>query len=109
MDGSFATSLLRRSPGSPEGAILMPGLPQDRTRSRRNRHWERHGLSLISFHRILIAFAILFCAGYGVWELSAFVQGAGTESLLISGLFFVFTAGLAYYLWRLSFFLGTEE
>lgn len=66
-------------------------------------------MSLISFHRILIAFAILFCAGYGAWELSAFAKGAGTGSLVISGLFFVFTAGLAYYLWRLNFFLGSEK
>jgi hypothetical protein len=73
------------------------------------RHLEKHGLSLISFHRIIIAFAILFCAGYGAWELSRFVKGAGTGSLVISGLFFVFTAALAYYLWRLKFFLGSEK
>jgi hypothetical protein len=68
-----------------------------------------HSLSLISFHRILIAFAILFCAGYGGYELLAFTSGGGTGTLLISGLFFVFAAGLAYYLWRLNFFLGSEK
>ena len=71
-------------------------------------HTEKHGLSLISFHRILIAFAILFCAGYGVYELSAFAKGGGNGSLAISGLFFIFTAGLTYYLWRLKHFLGIE-
>ena len=73
------------------------------------RQTEKHGLSLISFHRILIAFAILFCAGYGLYELSAFAKGAGNGSLAISGLFFVFTAALTYYLWRLKHFLGVEE
>ena len=73
------------------------------------RHTEKHGLSLISFHRILIAFAILFCAGYGLYELSAFAKGAGNGSLAISGLFFVFTAALTYYLRRLKHFLGGEE
>jgi hypothetical protein len=51
----------------------------------------------------------LFCAGYGVYELSAFTKGGGNGSLAISGLFFVFTAGLSYYLWCLKRFLGIEE
>ena len=72
-------------------------------------HMERHGLSLISFHRILIAVAILFCAGYGVYELSAFARNGETGSLLISGFFFVVTAGLTYYLRHLKRFLGVEE
>ena len=66
-------------------------------------------MSLISFHRILIAAAILFCAGYGVYELSAFSESGETASLFISGFFFVVTAGLAYYLWHLKRFLGVEE
>ena len=70
---------------------------------------ETHGLSLISFHRILIAVAILFCAGYGVYELSAFARNGETGSLLISGFFFVVTAGLTYYLRHLKRFLGVED
>ena len=66
-------------------------------------------MSLISFHRILIVAAILFCAGYGVYELSAFTKGAGNGSLVISGFFFVCTVGLSYYLWHLKRFLGVEE
>ncbi len=66
-------------------------------------------MSLISFHRILIVAAILFCAGYGVYELAAFTRGGENGSLAISGLFFVFTAGLTYYFWHLKRFLGIEE
>lgn len=66
-------------------------------------------MSLINFHRILIAVAILFCAGYGAYELPAFAKGEGEGSLVISGVFFVFAAGLSYYLWRLKYFLGVEE
>ena len=75
---------------------------------RATRYMEMHGLSLISFHRILIAVAILFCAGYGVYELSAFARNGETGSLLISGFFFVVTAGLTYYLRHLKRFLGVE-
>ena len=73
------------------------------------RHTETLGLSLISFHRILIAVAILFCAGYGAFELVAFSRGGGNGALVISGVFFLFTALLAYYLWRLKRFLGVDE
>lgn len=66
-------------------------------------------MSLINFHRVLIAAAILFCAGYGGWELLAFARGGGNGSLVISGVFFVFTAALSFYLWRLKRILGIEE
>lgn len=66
-------------------------------------------MSLISFHRILIVVAILFCAGYGGWELLAFTRGGGNGSLVISGVFFVFAAALSFYLWRLKRILGIEE
>jgi hypothetical protein len=83
---------------------LNPG-----TNFRAIRHMETHGLSLISFHRILIAVAILFCAGYGVYELSEFSRNGETGSLLISGFFFVVMAGLTYYLRYLKRFLGVED
>lgn len=70
---------------------------------------EYRRLSLISFHRILIAAAILFCAGYGGYELSAFAKDGGTGSLAISGFFFVCTGGLIYYLWHLNNILGVDE
>ena len=66
-------------------------------------------MSLISFHRILIAVAILFCAGYGVYELSAFTESGETGSLFISGFFFVCAVALAYYLWHLKRILGVDE
>ena len=66
-------------------------------------------MSLINFHRVLIVFAILFCGGYGGYELMAFVRDGGNTSLVLSGFFFVCTAGLTYYLWRLKHFLGVEE
>ena len=80
-----------------------------RTDFRAARYMEMHGLSLISFHRILIAVAILFCAGYGVYELSAFARSGETGSLFISGFFIVVTAGLIYYLWHLKRLLGVED
>ena len=66
-------------------------------------------MSLVSFHRILIAVAILFCAGYGAYEFLAFTRGGGNGPLALSGVFFVFAAALSYYLWRLKRFLGIEE
>ncbi len=36
---------------------------------------------MIGFHRFLIATAIFFCAGLGVWMLSAFGGLAGVESI----------------------------
>jgi hypothetical protein len=66
-------------------------------------------LSLINFHRVLIVTAILFCAGYGAYELLGFTRGGGSGSLVIAGVFFVFAAGLSYYLRHLKRILGVEE
>ena len=66
-------------------------------------------MSLINFHRVLIVAAILFCAGYGAYELSGIASEAGRGSVVISGFFFVCAVGLSYYLWRLKQILGVEE
>jgi hypothetical protein len=66
-------------------------------------------MSLINFHRVLIAAAILFCAGYACWELLAFTRSGGNGSLVISGVFFVLAAALSFYLWRLKRILGIED
>ena len=66
-------------------------------------------MSLINFHRVLIAAAILFCGGYGVYELSAFNEDGETLSLLMSGFFLACTVGLSYYLWHLKRILGVDE
>ena len=66
-------------------------------------------MSLINFHRILIAVAILFCAGYGAFELVAFTGSGGEDgSLVMAGVFFLFAGLLTYYLWRLKRFLGVD-
>jgi hypothetical protein len=66
-------------------------------------------MSLVNFHRILIAIAILFCGAYGVYELVQFTENGETGSLLISGFFLVATVGLAYYLRHLKRILGVDE
>jgi hypothetical protein len=60
---------------------------------------------MIGFHRFLIATAILFCAGLGVWMLSAFWDN-GSVVLLVLGISFGIAAlGLSYYLRNLERFL----
>ncbi len=66
-------------------------------------------MSLISFHKILIATAILFCAGYGGYELVRFSRVGDTGPLMLGGVFLLLAAGLGYYLWRLNHFLGYED
>ncbi len=66
-------------------------------------------MSLIAFHRFLIAAAILFCAGYGGYELVRFVWVSGAGSLVLGAVFLILAATLSYYLWRLNRFLGYED
>ncbi len=66
-------------------------------------------MSIVSFHRILIAVAILFCAGYGGYELVGFSREGGTGALVLGGVFLILAVALSYYLWRLNRFLGYEE
>lgn len=66
-------------------------------------------MSIVAFHRVLIAVAILFCAGYGLYELIGFTRDGGTVSLVMGGVFLILATGLSYYLWRLNHFLGYEE
>jgi membrane protein DedA with SNARE-associated domain len=66
-------------------------------------------LSLINFHRVLISFAILFCGGYGLFELVGFNEDGETISLVISGFFLACAVGLSYYLWHLKRILGVDE
>lgn len=63
-------------------------------------------MSLIAFHRLLIAAAILFCAGFAVWELFAFRRHGEVSALLIALAFAAAGAGLGYYLRHLPRFLG---
>ncbi len=88
---------------SPGTGTTTEGIPGDTATL------ETHGLSLINFHRVLIAVAILFCAGYGVYEFLAFAESGGIGSLMIAGFFLVVAVGLAYYLRHLKRFLGVDE
>jgi hypothetical protein len=66
-------------------------------------------MSLIPFHRGLIAAAIVFCFGYGVWEIVSFTRGGGALSLVMGVVFVALSAVLGYYLARLTHFLGYDS
>lgn len=66
-------------------------------------------MSLIAFHRVLIAVGVLFCGGFAVWELLRFLDGRGWTSLLLALAFAVAAAALGYYLRHLRRFLGLDE
>lgn len=58
-------------------------------------------MSLLPFHRVLIATAIVFCAGFSALELFAYARSGGTLELVL-GLAFAIAAGaLIVYLWHL--------
>lgn len=63
-------------------------------------------MSLVPFHRVLIASAIVFCAGFSALELLAYSRRGGTLELVL-GLAFAAAAGLLIvYLWHLRRILG---
>ena len=65
-------------------------------------------MSLITFHRLLIVTAIVFCFGFAVWELMTWWVGRAPDALVL-GLIFVALGGLlTYYLARLRRFLGHD-
>ena len=61
---------------------------------------------MIPFHRLLIATAILFCAGFAVWSLADYIASQHVGMLVLCFVFTAFAAGLAYYLANLKRFLG---
>ena len=66
-------------------------------------------MSLVPFHRVLIASAIVFCAGFSALELLAYTRGGGTLELVL-GLAFAAAAGLLIvYLWHLRRILGLPK
>ena len=64
-------------------------------------------MSLLPFHRLLIATAIAFCLGFALWLLVH--ERPDTFDVVLAGAFFVAGAGLSYYLFRLRHFLGLEK
>jgi hypothetical protein len=55
-------------------------------------------MDLIPFHRLLIATAIVFCAGFGAWQLVAYARGGGVSDMLVGLLFAALAGGLGVYL-----------
>ncbi len=63
-------------------------------------------MSLIAFHRFLIAAGILFCLGFSGYQLARYADTASGADLLLALIFVTLGLALAYYLSRLAFFLG---
>jgi hypothetical protein len=61
---------------------------------------------VITFHRVLIATAIVFCGGFAVWALAHWVVLQRPGLLALGVVFAAFAAGLSYYLAHLKRFLG---
>lgn len=59
-------------------------------------------MSLVPFHRFLIVTAIVFCAGFAVWEFVAYSRGGGTGALLIGIAFAAAAVLLGIYLAHLK-------
>lgn len=66
-------------------------------------------MSLLQFHRLLIACGILFCLGYAGWEVRALLDGGGFASLGLAMAFGVLAFILSVYLWQLNRWLGYDE
>ena len=60
---------------------------------------------MIYFHRVLIATAIVFCAGFSIRSLLAYRTDGEPLSLILFLSFLVATGALAYYLAHLRRFL----
>lgn len=67
------------------------------------------GSSLVPFHRVLIATAIVFCAGFSWWMFSLGGDGGPLGYRVIGIVFAVFAAGLVVYLWNLGRVLGYDD
>jgi hypothetical protein len=66
-------------------------------------------MSLVSFHRLLIAVAIVFCLGFAGWETRAYLGGGGLRALTSAAVFFVLGLALVVYLARLNRILKLED
>ncbi|HSJ15137.1 MAG TPA: hypothetical protein VK939_12025 [Longimicrobiales bacterium] len=66
-------------------------------------------ISLVAFHRFLIAAAIVFCLGYAGWEIHAWREAGAGGVPALALLFLALGVGLALYLKRLGRFLGYDR
>jgi uncharacterized membrane protein len=71
-------------------------------------HHPERRMSLVSFHKVLITTAILFCAGYAAWEINRY-SNDGSGSLILGVVFGVIAVLLAFYLAHLRRFLGDQK
>jgi len=69
---------------------------------------EENAMSLIHFHRLLIATAIVFCFGFAIWELMTWWVAGASGALALGVTFILLGGGLTYYLARLRYFLGGD-
>ena len=67
------------------------------------------GSSLIPFHRVLIATAIVFCAGFAWWMFSMRGGGGSTPYALLGVIFAILAVVLSIYLWNLRRVLGYRD
>lgn len=63
-------------------------------------------MSLVGFHKVLIATGILFSGGFGGWQIVRFARGGGWPELALGGAFALGAAALSVYLAHLDRFLG---
>ena len=61
---------------------------------------------MIPFHRLLIATAIVFCAGFAVWSAWDYRASPSVGTLAVSVTFAAAAVALSYYLRHLNRFLG---
>ncbi|MBI1966777.1 MAG: hypothetical protein HYS40_02200 [Gemmatimonadetes bacterium] len=61
---------------------------------------------MIPFHRLLIATAIVFCAGFALWAFGRYLAFKSLGMLALTLAFALFATALAYYLRHLKRFLG---
>ena len=66
-------------------------------------------MSLITFHRLLITVAIVFCAGFAAWEVKRFATVGGSGALVLACVFALLAILLFLYLRRLNRILGYER
>ena len=66
-------------------------------------------MSLIGFHKLLIATAILFCALFAVWQGIIFTRTGAVLNVALAASFALAAAGLTYYLANLQRFLKRDS
>ncbi len=63
-------------------------------------------MSLLPFHRVLIASAIVFCAGFSFWELARYASTGGTTELVVGIVFAALAGVLIVYFLHMRRILG---